>query len=61
MHNNLGVALGIQGKLEEAIGQFRAALQCEPGNANAHNNLGKAFVEQHKLEEAIQYTRKRYG
>jgi len=38
-HNNLGVALGSQGRFDEAIDHFRAALKIQPGYADAQRNL----------------------
>jgi serine/threonine-protein kinase len=52
-HNNLGVALRDQGKLQEAIAEFRAALHLKPDYAGVHNNLGVALSDQGKLDEAI--------
>ena len=52
-HYNLGVALKAQGKLEEAIAEFRAAIRLKPDYAEAHSNLGIALRAQGKLEEAI--------
>ncbi|OGP29983.1 MAG: hypothetical protein A2038_13830 [Deltaproteobacteria bacterium GWA2_57_13] len=42
-HNNLGYALLLQGKLEEAIAHFRQALRIQPGFAEAHENLRRAL------------------
>ena len=52
-HDHLGAALGEQGKLDEAIAHFSAALRISPYYAQAHNNLGVALGEQGKLDEAI--------
>ncbi|PYR41292.1 MAG: hypothetical protein DMF95_31385, partial [Acidobacteria bacterium] len=41
-HNNLGIALGSQGKLDEAIEQFQQALRIQPGFADAERNLTTA-------------------
>ena len=38
-HNNLGLALRTQGKLDAAIEAFRAALHIKPGYAAAQQNL----------------------
>ena len=42
-----------QGKLEEAIAEFRTAIRLKPDFAEAHYNLGIALAGQGKLEEAI--------
>jgi tetratricopeptide (TPR) repeat protein len=52
-HNNLGNALGEQGKLAEAIAEFREGIRIKPDDAAAHYNLGRALREQGKLAEAI--------
>ena len=52
-HNNLGVALADQGRLEEAISQYREAIRLKDDNSEAHNNLGIALAAQGKLDEAI--------
>ena len=52
-HNNLGIALAMKGKLDEAIPHFQAAIRSNPNYASAHSNLGNAFAVQHKLDEAI--------
>jgi tetratricopeptide (TPR) repeat protein len=52
-HNNLGLALLDQGKLEEAIAEIRAALRLKPDFFQAHLNLGVALSDQGKVEEAI--------
>jgi tetratricopeptide (TPR) repeat protein len=51
-HNNLGKALLEAGKVQEAIGQLKQALQIAD-LAEAHNNLGNALAQTGKIEEAI--------
>jgi tetratricopeptide (TPR) repeat protein len=41
-HNNLGIALGIQGRLDDAIKHFEEALRIQPGFADAERNLATA-------------------
>ena len=48
-HNNLGTALDQAGEVEQAIYQYRLALQLKPSFALAHNNLGTALDRQGKL------------
>ena len=52
-HDNLGLALAAQGKLDQAIAQYAEALRLKPDLAGAHNNLGLALAAQGKLDEAI--------
>ena len=52
-HYNLGIALHDQGKLDEAIAEYREAIRLKPDYAEAHYNLGIALSDQGKLDEAI--------
>jgi len=54
VHNLLGVGLGMNGKLDEAIKHFRKALYYDPDNMNARCNLAHALVLQGGLDEAIE-------
>jgi tetratricopeptide (TPR) repeat protein len=56
-HNNLGIALKKEGKLNEAIAHYQQALRASPDYADAYNNLGVAHQLQGKLEEAIGHFR----
>ena len=38
-HNNLGVALANEGRVDEAIREFSEALRIQPNFADARNNL----------------------
>jgi tetratricopeptide (TPR) repeat protein len=49
---DLGMEYYEQGKFDEAIAEFQAAIELEPDNANAHRNLGTAYGEQGKWEKA---------
>jgi tetratricopeptide (TPR) repeat protein len=51
-HNNLGVALAQQGKIQEAIVHYTRALQINPNFTDAHNNLGNFLARQGKIQEA---------
>ena len=51
-HNWYGVALGVVGRNQEAIAQFRLALKIQPDYANARYNLAKALVKAGRFEEA---------
>ena len=54
-HNNLGSALLLQGKVNEAIGHYYQILKIRPGDAEAHNNLGIAFGTQGKFVQAFEH------
>ena len=45
-HNNLGIALKDQGKVQEAVGQYEQALRINPNYADAHYNLGSLCYRQ---------------
>jgi len=53
IHNNLGIALARQGRVEEAIAHYREALTSDPMNVKSHINLGVALVDLGRLDEAV--------
>jgi tetratricopeptide (TPR) repeat protein len=52
-HFNLGAAVASQGRLDEAIAEYRKALAIKPDLVAALNNLGVALAQQHRLDEAV--------
>src|SRR5262249_49296792 len=42
-HNNLGVVLFSQGKLDESIVEFRRAIRIKPDDAGAHSHVGNVL------------------
>jgi hypothetical protein len=52
-HYNLGTALTVARRLDEAAAEYREALRIDPSYANAHNNLGNVLLAQQKYDEAI--------
>jgi len=54
-HSNLGAALHIQGRTEEAIEHYLQALRLKPNHVDVHNNLGLALYSKGRTEEAIDH------
>jgi Flp pilus assembly protein TadD len=52
-HYNLGTALTVAHRLDDAAAQYRLALQIDPDYANAHNNLGSVLLQQGRFADAI--------
>jgi tetratricopeptide (TPR) repeat protein len=55
---NLGTALLVQGKRDEARRAFQRAIAIDPTYANAHRSLGTALYGEGKLDEASQSYRR---
>ena len=53
-HNNLGIAYKNQGYFDEAIKEYKIALDFSPDNAEAHHNLGVIYGLKGRVDEAIQ-------
>jgi tetratricopeptide (TPR) repeat protein len=58
VHNNLGLALVNSGRFDEALAQFRKALEITPEYAEAHNNLGGILFRNSLIDEALAQFRK---
>jgi tetratricopeptide (TPR) repeat protein len=56
--NGLGYVLARQDRTEDAIAEFRKAIDANPKFAPAYNNLAEALVKQGKLDEAEQAYRR---
>jgi len=52
-HNNLGIVLNDQGRLDEAIRHYQEVIRLKPDYAEAHNNLGFALAKRGQEAEAI--------
>ena len=52
-HDNLGGALEKLGQLDQAILQYRAALEINSGDSGSHSSLGFALAKKGQLDEAI--------
>ena len=53
-HYNLGIALKNQGRIDEAIREYRKTVKYKPDHADAYNNLGVALEEKGLIEEAVE-------
>jgi protein O-mannosyl-transferase len=54
-HNNLGAALFLEKKNEEAVSHYKTANKLDPDYSPAHYNLGLALLAEEKTEEAISH------
>jgi protein O-mannosyl-transferase len=54
-YSNLGSFLSGRGNVDEAIGDFRKALELWPNQSKDHNNLGKALVQKDRISEAMDH------
>jgi protein O-mannosyl-transferase len=57
-HTGLAGILFVQGKVDQAIGHYRRAIEMRSGNSGAQYGLANALAEQHKVDEAIDHYRK---
>ncbi len=52
-HNSRGIELADRGWLEEAIREFRRAIELDPASAHAHDNLATVLAEKKLYREAL--------
>jgi Flp pilus assembly protein TadD len=52
-HYNLGTALTVARRLDEAALEYRHAIRIDPSYAKAHNNLGNVWLAQKRFDAAI--------
>jgi protein O-mannosyl-transferase len=52
-HYNLGNILADKGRVEEAIAEYRTALQIRPKDSEIYNNLGNLLAQKGRLDEGI--------
>lgn len=52
-YDNLGLAYGEKGMLEEAIASHEKSVSINPRDAGANNNLGMAYAKKGRLDEAV--------
>ena len=55
IHYNLAVALHSQGKLDEAVAEYRAVVRISPQYADSHINLGAILASVGKHDEALRH------
>lgn len=53
-HNNLGMTLTDQGRMDDAIDHFKAAIRLKPDLVRAHSNLGMALAKRGDLRGAAE-------
>jgi tetratricopeptide (TPR) repeat protein len=53
-YSNLGSFLSARGDIDEAIRDFRKALELRPDQSKDHNNLGKALLQKGRMTEAME-------
>ena len=53
-HNGLGYVLAREGRGDEAVAEFRKAIEVDPHFTPVYNNLAEELAKQGKLEEAAQ-------
>jgi Flp pilus assembly protein TadD len=51
-HNSRGIELADRGWLDEAINEFRKAIELDPHSAHAHDNLATVYAEKKLYREA---------
>jgi tetratricopeptide (TPR) repeat protein len=56
-HDNRGLHRHGQGRIDEALADYRASLAIHPGYLNAHNNLGHALARLGRPAEALPHYR----
>jgi tetratricopeptide (TPR) repeat protein len=55
-HSNLGVAYQQQGKIDQALLEYKLAIELDPwGAVGAYNNIAEIYMNRGELEEAIRY------
>jgi Flp pilus assembly protein TadD len=52
-HNARGIELADRGWLDEAVKEFRKAIDLDPESAHAHDNLATVFAEKKQFREAL--------
>jgi len=53
-HNERGIRLADHGLRDEAIREFRKAIELDPDNAHAHDNLATVLAEKERYRESLE-------
>ncbi len=53
-HNSRGIELADRGWLDEAVKEFKKAIELDPNSAHAHDNLATVYAEQKRFREALE-------
>src|SRR3954462_5194330 len=52
-HNSRGIELADRGWLDEAIKEFKKAIELDPASAHAHDNLATVYAAKKQFREAL--------
>ena len=52
-HHHLGTCWRDKGRLDEAMAEFRRAIELDPKGASAHHGLGMCWQDKGQLDEAM--------
>src|ERR1700733_12695906 len=52
-HNSRGIELADRGWLDEAIKEFKKAIDLDPKSAHPHDNLATVYAEKHEYRDAL--------
>ena len=52
-HNSRGIELADRGWLDEAVKEFKKAIELDPDSAHAHDNLATVYAEKRMFREAL--------
>ena len=52
-HSNLGLTYGRQGKMDDAMREYKEAPKIDPTDSAVHGSLGSVYDQQGKMDDAI--------
>jgi Flp pilus assembly protein TadD len=53
-HNSRGIELADRGWLDEAVKEFKKAIELDPNSAHAHDNLATVYAEKKQFRDALE-------